>query len=112
MENNEKGIDEQTSDKIDMDKIFIGQSKSNLIRLETLINRLNEVFDENRGKMLEKSNMIQILDLEDNLDKKFIENALNELIEEGILYEPKTNMIKFKQEGDGLEKEKGDKLNE
>ena len=39
--------------------------------------------------------MIQILELEENLDKKFIENALEELTKEGTLYEPKNNFIKF-----------------
>jgi len=88
------GYDE-TSGKIDMDRIFVGQSRSNLNRLESLMNRLKEIFDENNWRSLDKSNVIQILELEENLDKKFIENALQELIKEGTLYEPKSNFIKF-----------------
>ena len=88
------GYDE-TSGKIDMDRIFVGQSRSNLNRLESLMNRLKEIFEENNWRSLEKSNVIQILELEENLDKKFIENALEELIKEGTLYEPKNNSIKF-----------------
>lgn len=88
------GYDETTG-KIDMDRIFVGQSRSNLNRLESLMNRLKEIFDENNWRSLDKSNVVQILELEENLDKKFIENALQELINEGTLYEPKSNFIKF-----------------
>ncbi len=88
------GYDETTG-KIDMDRIFVGQSRSNLNRLETLMNRLKEIFEENNWKALEKSNVIQILELEEGLDKKFIESALEELIKDGTLYEPKSNQIKF-----------------
>ncbi|UCC20113.1 MAG: minichromosome maintenance protein MCM, partial [Promethearchaeota archaeon] len=88
------GYDETTG-KIDMDRIFVGQSRSNLNRLETLMNRLKEIFEENNWKALEKSNVIQILELEENLDKNFIENALEELLKEGTIYEPRSNQIKF-----------------
>jgi hypothetical protein len=59
------------------------------------MNRLKEIFEENGWKALERNNMIQILDLEEKLDKKFIENAIEELIKEGTLYEPKSGFIKF-----------------
>ncbi len=88
------GYDETTG-KIDMDRIFVGQSRTNLNKLETIMNRLKEIFEENNWRALEKSNVIQILELEESLDKKFIENALDELIKEGTLYEPKSNQIKF-----------------
>ena len=88
------GYDETTG-KIDMDRIFVGQSRSNLNKLESLLNRLKEIFEENNWKALEKSNVIQILELEDSLDKKFIESALEELLKEGTIYEPKSNQIKF-----------------
>ncbi|MFW9895690.1 MAG: minichromosome maintenance protein MCM [Candidatus Thorarchaeota archaeon] len=88
------GYDE-TSGKIDMDRIFVGQSRSNLNRLEALMNRLKEIFEENSWKPLEKVNVIQILDLEEKLDKKFIENAIEELMKEGTLYEPKSGFIRF-----------------
>jgi replicative DNA helicase Mcm len=88
------GYDE-TSGKIDMDRIFVGQSRSNLNRLESLMNRLKEICEGNNWRALEKSSVIQILEVEENLDKKFIENALEELIKEGTLYEPKNGFIKF-----------------
>ncbi|MFX1329196.1 MAG: minichromosome maintenance protein MCM [Promethearchaeota archaeon] len=93
------GYDETTG-KIDMDRIFVGQSRSNLNRLEALMNRLKEIFEENNWKALEKNNVIQILELEESLDKKFIESALEELIKEGTLYEPKSNQIKFTNKTD------------
>ncbi|MFX1364301.1 MAG: minichromosome maintenance protein MCM [Promethearchaeota archaeon] len=88
------GYDETTG-KIDMDRIFVGQSRSSLNKLETLMNRLKEIFEENEWKAQEKTNVIQILELEETLDRKFIESALEELIKEGTLYEPKSNQIKF-----------------
>jgi len=88
------GYDETTG-KIDMDRIFVGQSRSNLNRLETLMNRLKEIFEEHNWKSIEKNNIIQVLELEESLDKKFIENALEELIKEGTLYEPKNGFLRF-----------------
>ena len=88
------GYDETTG-KIDMDRIFVGQSRSNLNKLETLMSRLKEISEENNWKALERDNVIPILELEESLDKKFIENAIDELIKEGTLYEPRNNYIKF-----------------
>ncbi|MFX1320360.1 MAG: minichromosome maintenance protein MCM [Promethearchaeota archaeon] len=93
------GYDETTG-KIDMDRIFIGQSRSNLNKLETLMTRLKEISEENNWKALERDNVIQILELEESLDKKFIENAIDELIKEGTLYEPRNNFIKFTNKED------------
>ncbi len=88
------GYDESTG-KIDMDRIFVGESRSKLNKLDTLMTRLKEIFEENKWKMLEKKSVIQILDLEANLDKEFIKNAIDELLEEGTLYSPKVGHIKF-----------------
>ncbi len=88
------GYDETTG-KIDMDRIFVGQSRSNLNKLDTLMSRLKEISEENNWKALERDNVIPILELEESLDKKFIENAIDELIKEGTLYEPRNNYIKF-----------------
>ncbi|MBD3193744.1 MAG: hypothetical protein GF317_01720 [Candidatus Lokiarchaeota archaeon] len=88
------GYDETTG-KIDMDRIFVGQSRSKLNKLDTLLNRLKEIFEENAWKMLERKNIIQILDLEESLDEDFIKNALNDLTSEGTLYEPRVGYLKF-----------------
>ena len=88
------GYDETTG-KIDMDRIFMGESRSKINKLTQLMDRLKELFDESEGIALEKKNVIQILELEENSDKDFIKNALEEAIKEGTLYEPKNNLIKF-----------------
>ena len=78
-----------------MDRIFIGQSRSSINKLETLMDRLKEIFEDNNWKPIEKVNIFQILELEENLDKKFIENAVTELLREGTLYEPRSGFINF-----------------
>jgi replicative DNA helicase Mcm len=88
------GYDEATG-KIDMDRIFAGQSRSRINKLEKLLNRLKEIFEDNNWKELELSSVLQVLELEEGLDSKFIREALDELIKDGTLYEPKSNYIKF-----------------
>jgi len=44
--------------------------------------------------------VIQILELEENLDEKWIKDALEELVKEGTLYEPRNNTIKFTNKDD------------
>ncbi|MFX0057683.1 MAG: minichromosome maintenance protein MCM [Candidatus Hodarchaeota archaeon] len=88
------GYDETTG-KIDMDRILVGQSRSTISKLDKLLNRLKEIFEENSWKALEKKNVIQILELEEDLDENWIKDAIQELIKEGTLYEPKQNLIKF-----------------
>lgn len=91
---NDTGYDKATG-KIDMDRIFVGESRTKLNKLDKLLARLKEIFEENKWKMLEKKNIIQILELEEDLDEEFIKNALSELVAEGTLYEPKIGHIKF-----------------
>ncbi len=93
------GYDETTG-KIDMDRILVGQSRSSITKLDKMLSRLKEIFEENNWKALERKNVIQILELEENLDEKWIKDALDELIKEGTLYEPRTNMIKFTNKDD------------
>jgi len=93
------GYDETTG-KIDMDRILVGQSRSSINKLDKLLNRLKEIFEENNWKAMERKNLIQILDLEEDLDEKWIDDALKELIKEGTLYEPKTNFLRFTNKED------------
>ncbi len=88
------GFDEATG-KIDMDRIFSGQSRSKINKLEHLLNRLKEIFEGANWKELELSSVLQVLDLEEGLDPKFIREAIDELLKDGTLYEPKPNYIKF-----------------
>ncbi|MGV9206002.1 MAG: LAGLIDADG family homing endonuclease [Promethearchaeia archaeon] len=88
------GYDETTG-KIDVDRIVAGESRSKLNKLETLLDRMKEMFAEHNWQELEKHDLIQTLDLEEGLDKKFISEALENLIRDGDLYEPKPGFIKF-----------------
>ena len=88
------GYDETTG-KIDMDRILVGQSRSSISKLDKLLSRLKEIFEENGWKSIEKKSIIQILELEEELDENWIKDALEELIKEGTLYEPKHGLIKF-----------------
>ncbi|MFW9949591.1 MAG: minichromosome maintenance protein MCM [Candidatus Thorarchaeota archaeon] len=88
------GYDETTG-KIDMDRILVGQSRSSINKLDKLLTRLKEIFEANKWKALEKSDIIPVLALEEDLDEKWIKDALEELVREGTLYEPKSNTIKF-----------------
>jgi len=67
----------------------------NLMKLEICLNRMKEIFEENNWRALAKSNIIQILELEENLDKIFIKAVIDELIKEGTLIEPKPDVINF-----------------
>ncbi len=87
-----------TTGKIDMDRIFVGQSRSQINKLDRLLNKLKELFEENEWKPLEIETTIQIIDIEeDDLDKKFIRDAIEEMLKEGTLYQPKNGYIKFTQ---------------
>ncbi|MHA1296799.1 MAG: hypothetical protein ACTSUX_05950, partial [Promethearchaeota archaeon] len=88
------GYDENTG-KIDMDRILVGQSRSVINKLDRLLSKLKEIFEEVNWRAIEKSNAIQIISLEENLDEKWVENAIEELIKEGTLYEPRNNLIKL-----------------
>jgi len=93
------GYDESTG-KIDMDRILVGQSRSSISKLDKMLTRLKEIFEDNNWKSLEKKNVIQILELEEDLDEKWIKDALEELVKEGTLYEPRNNTIKFTNKDD------------
>ena len=88
------GYDEATG-KIDMDRILVGQSRSSITKLDKLLNRLKEIFEENNWQALERKNVIETLELEEELDEKWIRDAIEELVKEGTLYEPRNNFLRF-----------------
>ncbi|TFF98308.1 MAG: minichromosome maintenance protein MCM [Promethearchaeota archaeon] len=89
------GYDEKTG-KIDMDRVLAGESRTTLNKIDAVLARLKEIFEENEWKLLEKKGVIQILDLElEKVEKDFIKDAIDELVQEGTLYEPKPGHIKF-----------------
>ncbi|MFO8019517.1 MAG: LAGLIDADG family homing endonuclease [Promethearchaeia archaeon] len=88
------GYDEATG-KIDVDRIVAGESRSKLNKLENLLDRMKEMFSENNWQELQRKDIIQSLELEEDLDKKFVQDALENLIRDGDIYEPKPGYIKF-----------------
>jgi replicative DNA helicase Mcm len=88
------GYDKETG-KIDVDMVAFGQPRSRTNKLARLMDRLKELFEENKWKALERKSVIQILELEENLDREFIKNTIKEVIDEGILYKPKPKFIRF-----------------
>ena len=93
------GYDKETG-KFDVDMILMGQPRSKTNKLTRVYDRLKELFEENKWKALEKKNVIQIIELEENIEKSFIKNAIEEAIKEGTLYEPKPDEIKFTSKQD------------
>ncbi|MGQ4874581.1 MAG: hypothetical protein ACP6IY_10985 [Promethearchaeia archaeon] len=64
-----------SSKELDYDKVF---------------NKIKELIDENKGRPLEKSTLIQIIDIEfDNLNRENIEEIINRMIKYELLYETK-----------------------
>jgi len=88
------GYDKETG-KIDVDMVTFGHPRSKMNKLTKLMDRLKELFEDNNWKALEKTSVIQIIELEENLDRDFIKNAIKEAINEGTLYEPKPKFIRF-----------------
>ncbi len=93
------GYDKETG-KFDVDMILMGQPRSKTNKLTRVYDRLKELFEENQWKALEKKNVIQVIELDENIEKGFVKNAIEEAIKEGTLYEPKPNEIKFTSKQD------------
>ena len=90
------GYDSETG-KFDVDMILQGKSRSKLNKLEKMLDRMKELFEENEWKSLEKSNVIQLLEIE-GFDRTFINKSIETLLEEGTLYSPRQNQIKMTRE--------------
>ena len=90
------GYDAETG-KFDVDMILQGKSRSKLNKLEKMLDRMKELFEENEWKALEKSNVIQLLEIE-GFDRTFIDKSIDTLLKEGTLYSPKQNQIKMTRE--------------
>jgi len=92
--------DVKQTGKFDVDMILMGQPRSKTNKLTRVYDRLKELFEENKWKALEKQNVIQTIELDMNLEKSFVKNAIEEAINEGTLYEPYPDYIKFTSKQD------------
>ncbi len=93
------GYDKETG-KFDVDMILMGQPRSKTNKLTRVYDRLKELFEENKWKSLEKKAVIQAIEVDENIEKSFVKNAIEEAIKEGTIYEPKPNEIKFTSKQD------------
>lgn len=95
------GYDENTG-KIDVDRVVSGESRSTLNRQEKVRAKIEELFEENEWKPLDKTSVIQVIEVDcEGLEKKFIQKVMGGLIKDGTLYEPKVGLIKFTSKREG-----------
>lgn len=94
--------DDETTGKIDMDKIFRGPLGLEFEKTVVLVDRLKEVFEENEWQEIELSGIIQVLNLEDKLTPNFINEIIKEFIKDGTLIENNGKVL-MKRESKGVE---------
>lgn len=86
------GIDSSTG-KIDIDTIMVGHPKSQGDKMAQLFDIFREMEKENEGRPVRKEALIERAGLE-GLDRKFVERAVIEWINQGVIYEPKHGELK------------------
>ncbi len=92
------GYDKETG-KFDVD-MLLGQPRTKYNKLQKILDRLKELFEDNGGQALEKNSVIQIIELDPKMDKDYVDKVINELIKNGTLYCPKPSQIKFSSRDD------------
>ena len=88
------GYDESTG-KFDIDRIFTGQTRSKINKITKILDRIKNMINENDGNAVELENVIEILEMEEDLDREFIEETIDQAVKEGTLYKPRNKYIKF-----------------
>jgi len=88
------GYDESTG-KFDIDRIFTGQTRSRINKITKILDRIKNMINENDGNAVEIENVIEILEMEEDLDREFIEETIDQAVKEGTLYKPRNKNIKF-----------------
>ncbi|MEN3035384.1 MAG: minichromosome maintenance protein MCM, partial [Candidatus Methanosuratincola sp.] len=86
------GIDSSTG-KIDIDTIMVGHPKSQGDKMAQLFDIFREMEKENEGRPVRKEALIERAGLE-GLDRRFVERAVTEWINQGVIYEPKHGELK------------------
>ncbi|MFO8017735.1 MAG: hypothetical protein R6U96_03815 [Promethearchaeia archaeon] len=71
------------------------KSQDQLSKFKMLLGRVKRIFAFNENKAILREDLVEVLELEEFTDKRFIQMALDQLIQEGILYEPRKNYLKF-----------------
>jgi len=88
------GYDESTG-KFDIDRIFTGQTRSKINKITKILDRIKNMINENDGRAVEIESAIEVLEIEEDLDREFIEETINQAVRDGTLYKPKNKYIKY-----------------
>ena len=87
------GLKEKKQKKIISDN----KKSSQYIEYDTLMIRLKRIAEDNNWIPLEKNSVIQRLELDETLDRDYIEKFIDELVEKEILIEKENNFIQLKK---------------
>ncbi len=85
------GTDQETG-MSDIDIIYTGQSKTQRDRMETLNDLIRDMFRQ-RGEALPIDDVLQEGE-RNNLQRSFMQRAIEQLIAQGLLYQPETGKIR------------------
>ena len=91
-ENKQKKIQESKAPDIDA---ILGISKEEIEMFEEILEKIREVSNDNDGKALDISGLIQVIELTTGVDEETIKKAINYFIEDGPLISSQ-NKIQFK----------------
>ncbi|MDI9645011.1 MAG: Minichromosome maintenance protein MCM, partial [Candidatus Verstraetearchaeota archaeon] len=78
---------------IDIDTIMVGRPKSQGDKMSQLFDIFITMERENEGRPIKRDALIERAGLE-GLDRKFVEKAVFEWINQGVIYEPRHGELK------------------
>ena len=92
----ENGVLFNEKREIDVKDVYIpfGKNKQ-LEKFDIFFSQLKEMYEDNKYIDLEKDGIISVLELNDELTTEYITNAIDTLIEEGLLSESKKGVLKY-----------------
>lgn len=95
-----KSQQKQTSNIRQKEDLNYYKSRKRLSHFKKILNRVKKIFAFNEYEEILREDLVDVLELEEFTDYTFIQKSLDQLIREGILYEPRKNYLKFvKQKG-------------
>jgi len=64
-------------------------------KITKILDRIKNMIDEVDGNAVELENVVEILECEDDLEREFIEETIDQAVKEGTLYSPRMGYISF-----------------
>ncbi len=86
------GIDSQTG-RADIDMVVVGHSKSQGDKMQQVFEVYMKMERENEGRPVKKEQFLKRA-VAEGINEKFVEKLINDWIQQGVLYEPKTGELK------------------